>query len=350
MKQVDGEDIVNLLESEEEEEYGTPGGRTPVVAGTAEAVADPAAIAAVAAVGSSGAGEAAGPSEPHLQQLLAVLGDEVSPQQGRQLLAAARGDLQSAINGWLDGTSAAAAAGGTAGKEAGVSASPAGGSSSQAGTKRPALLAAPGGGCGKRQKKGSGAAAGGQTSIFSFLKPQCSPRPQQQRQQSQPPQQKQSHGAAEAAAAGTAAAKAAAEAEGGGDLAVTPSAPMAASPAASDAVGRTAEGMPRPAAFSHASPGGASGQRFFLGARGSGAAGGGGGGRGADRAAAVPRDAAALPLDKYDPVGHAPWEQGERAKLLAAACAMCVVAALLGSGARWALCCILTHAEILHRQ
>ena len=361
------EEVIDLVE-EEDEEIETDGsgggigsgtgavqaGESPqALAGLAAAGDDPAAAAAaVPAIASPAAAPVAsppaeeggeGPSDPLLHQLLSVLGEEVSKQQGRQLLVAAGGDLQGAVNGYYDGLATAAAAGSGRGKDAATVASPApstaadssrgGGGGAGGGIKRPAPTPAtkP---KGKKQKgRAAVAASPGQRNITSFFTKQQGP-PQGQRQQQEPQEQQQDSGGAAAVAAADAAA--------GGDLladdedlALTLNVPLAASPsaaaAAAAAAGQAAAGVsevepdalaapsgkpklvlpppPSPGSAAAASAKGAAGGSFFLSGRGAGGQTGSGGG--GSREAAVPRDALALPLERYDPVAHACWEPGE---------------------------------------
>ncbi|KAL4419767.1 hypothetical protein ABPG75_006865 [Micractinium tetrahymenae] len=316
-------------------------------AAAAAAVSSPAAPslpAHQAPAGSVDPAEEQEESDPQLDQLLAILGEGVSQQRGRQLLVAARGDLQAAINGFLDGQAggsggsdgggstpagaagAAARRGGAAGgspSPAAAAGGPRGGSNT--GGKRPAAAAAGKGG-GKRQKGGGGAAVpAGQRSIAAFFK-----KPGQQ-QQSQSPaaagpmlnagaQTGQAAAPAQAApatapgpAGEAAAAAAAAGAEDGADeLALTPGAPLAAISAPSvPAAAAAAPAGPKPKLHLPPPPSPSGGAvapaGFFLRQR----QGQGGGGGGSGREVEVSAEALALPLDKYNPVEHACWRAGE---------------------------------------
>ncbi|KAL4435464.1 hypothetical protein ABPG77_006226 [Micractinium sp. CCAP 211/92] len=266
--------------------------------------------------------------DPRLDQLLAVLGEGVSRQRGRQLLSAARGDVQAAVNGFLDsqrggaaGSDGNAAPAATTmharGAAAGASPPAPAGSSArgggQPGRKRP-VAAATSKGVGKRMKGAAGSPMpAGQRSIAAFFK-----RPAQQQQQQQQESlspavaNTASEEAPEAATPVSSAEPAALPVAARGeeevdDLALTPGAPLAAPSQPSSAERAAAGRKPKLQLPPPPSPGGAGAAHagFFLRQRqGQGAAAGGG------RETEVAAEVLALPLDQYDPVENACWHAG----------------------------------------
>lgn len=279
--------------------------------------------------------------DPRLDQLLAVLGEGVSRQRGRQLLSAARGDVQAAVNGFLDsqrggaaGSDGNAAPAATTmharGAAAGASPPAPAGSSArgggQPGRKRP-VAAATSKGVGKRMKGAAGSPMpAGQRSIAAFFK-----RPAQQQQQQQQESlspalaNTASEEAPEAATPVSSAEPAALPVAARGeeevdDLALTPGAPLAAPSQPSSTEPAAAGRKPKLQLPPPPSPGGAGAAHagFFLRQRqGQGAAAGGG------RETEVAAEVLALPLDQYDPVENACWHAGKRAPHAASPATVC---------------------------